>query len=253
MDTRIIDTFAELLQGITREIRRGHSSGRGQTAKLLISDTGAGGTKPGVQRVGTECRFNIPGAVSVSFGVVSASGSAFPEAVVSFAVENKAIVRRRITVGNGATITGVADSVDVSLLNNPPPGEFPTPISPEYGVSVDIAMGTRGAHVQPPILMLRDSGNNILVSAAAGAFADFVIPQDAGAIAINVTAQTDPPGTAAVNGFAVEQRRGAIVLKAYDAIFFPGWIPLAPGADTIRVINNTAVRGLFGVVAGIDG
>lgn len=191
-----------------------------------------------------------------------------PEALITWVVEGH-IVTRRITVGDGASISGVGQAVKVSMTDattstNLPGGPF-TPT--DYGVSVQVARGVRGGSKQPPTLILHDiiasgtSPANVtdfgggVFNLAAHSFTAIAVPPDAGAVSLFVTAiATSGAPTLAAGDIIITQELGVGAGgKEYDAFNYLDWVPLTPGVSDILITNNTAQTFSVTATLGIDG
>jgi hypothetical protein len=180
------------------------------------------------------------------------NGFGFPEAVITAAVAGNA-VRRRITVANGTSISLPASTINVDVKDNAPAGEFTG--GDKYGVSITCAPGTRGGSMQVPGLVLRDATNNVDIDVANGATVQIAVPPDAGGIALNFAARATQAGIVPIpaGSVAIQQCRGAVVLKEYDPVVFGQWVPLIGGSDNIKIHNFNAFHIQCGLVLGVDG
>lgn len=190
-----------------------------------------------------------------------------PEALITWVVEGH-IVTRRITVGDGASITGVGQAVKIQMTDATTSTNLPSPVTPtDYGVSVQVARGVRGASKQPPTLVLHDiipsatSVANLLsfgggtFGLAAHSFVSIVVPPDAGATMLYITAiATSGTPTLAAGDILVTQELGiGAGGKEYDAFNYLDWVPLNPGVTDILITNNSAQSFLVTATLGIDG
>lgn len=181
------------------------------------------------------------------------NGFGFPEATITGSVAGNP-VRRRITVANGTSISLPLSTVNVDVVDNAPDTEF-TP-GDKYGVSITCAPGTRGCSMQVPGLILRTAANAIDIDVANGGSVTIAVPPDAGGVALNFAARAVtaggivplPPG-----GIALNQMRGATVLKEYDPIIFSQWVPLVGGCDSVKIENFNGFHIKCGLVLGVDG
>ena len=186
---------------------------------------------------------------TISFQV---NGFGFPEATITTSVAGNP-VRRRITVANGTSISLPASTVDVNVKDNSPAGEFTG--GTNYGVSITCAPGTRGGSMQVPGLVLRDATDNVDIDVANAATVTIAVPDDAGGIALNFAARLTQAGILAIppGSVAIQQCRGAVVLKEYDPVVFGQWVPLVGGTDNIKIHNFNGVHMQCGLVLGVDG
>ncbi len=178
------------------------------------------------------------------------------EALITWGAGGNSITRR-VSVGNGVSISGTADSVrvvarDVSTGSD---GAF-------YNVTILVTKGVR-APFQPPLLVptleLSGGPNNPIVL-APGASHTYPVPRDAGATSVCVIAGTGIIAVPPVASIPEQEARvvqlgpGLIgALKSYDARNFE-FVPLAPGCTDVMVYNGTVAGSLrFHVSFGIDG
>jgi len=165
-------------------------------------------------------------------------------------------VNRRVTVANGASVSGVAEGVRVVVHDVTTTGLA----NVEYAVAITVAMGVRPASALPPI-----HTPSILVSPVlllAFTSFDFPIPKNVGVTSVLVLVASDHPGIAApppIPEQSVQVRHiapGIIpVLNNYDPRSM-NFVPIAPGANIVRVLNQFAPLGpsvWFTVFFGVDG
>jgi hypothetical protein len=207
------------------------------------------------------------------------------EALITWAIEGN-FVTRRISISNGATISGVAQAVRIQIMDVSNPAVATA--GQQYGVSVQVTKGIRATTMQPPTLTPHPSVDDEVqtpivqpfaqatysVSAQGGGgagngngFIELLIPQDAGVISVFITVAADnvfggtyqAQGTAPVipddNVVALIRANGADQ-ASFDPRAFNGWIPLIPGAATIDLINGMAAGQpsvTFSIWFGIDG
>lgn len=186
---------------------------------------------------------------TISFQV---NGFGFPEATIKGSVAGNP-VQRRITVANGTSISLPLSTVNVDVKDNAPNGEF-TP-GDKYGVSITCAPGTRGCSMQLPGLVLRDAGNNVDIDVANAGNVVIAVPADAGGVALSFAARAVQAGIVPIppGSVAISMLRGATVLKEYDPVVFPQWVPLVGGTDSIKIENFNGFHIKCGVVLGVDG
>jgi hypothetical protein len=175
------------------------------------------------------------------------------EATIVWSVEGNS-VRRRVSVCNGVSVTGVGQACRVEIMDTTIQlAGAGAPKNVEYPVSVQVAPGTRAPIQQPPTLSRLTSPNGYIV-VPAGTFTIVPIPQDAGAVSVYVAVRITPSLPVVPEGQAlVSQELPGIIVRSYDARTFE-WVPLAPGATQIRFDNFTAAQTMsISVVFGIDG
>ncbi len=206
-----------------------------------------------------QVQFPISGAYTIAFGIEEpeAVGGIFriTEAEIAWSVAGNT-VRRRVTAGNGVSVTGNGEGVSVKLKDYSINTGVGT--TRPYVVHASVAPGVRPAKNQPPILTTRTPEPILLVG---GATSIVQIPPDAGVISAMITAYAFtsasgiyvsvpiPEGTA-----FVQQLGGGLRLKYYDARTYD-FVPIAPGATAIGLANNFAAGTsiYYTVTFGIDG
>ncbi len=166
------------------------------------------------------------------------------EALITWTV-NGNFVTRRVNVNNGVSVTGVGEAIRVVMKDANSGG------GGDYVAGVSVAPGSRGGNKQPPTLL--PAANSFVTIANAGT-ADIAIPADSGAISFFVAAVNTLPQ--AVTGGMLKAFQvdilGGVVLAVCDAQK-ADWIPIVPGADTIRLQNLSGADCQFFVMLGIDG
>lgn len=245
--------------------------------------------------INLQAQFGEPGDYTAEFAfspTLDSQGFARmqAEALITWAIEGN-FVTRRISVTNGASITGVAQAVRIQIFDVSNPGATPANIA--YGVSVQVTKGARATTMQPPTLIphpfVNDQAVNpvtqpyaqgsylIAPEGGAGAgnsdgFTIIPVPPDAGVISIFVTVGFgvgplgNPPagyqaqGTAPVipdDMLSVLPFGGADSAQ-YDPRKYPTWVPIVPGTQRVQLMNAMPPGGTnptvqFFVAFGIDG
>jgi hypothetical protein len=159
-------------------------------------------------------------------------------------------IRRQFHVGDGTSIVGTADGVDVTIVDD-------TQLSPgagydgvEYQAIITVTKGTRGTHKQP---VFYDLGAQL---ATPPATAPLEIPDDIGALAILVTAISNDPANPVINGStAIIIDNGAVPVLTFDPFRNSDWLPLPPDALNITYFQSAMGGAVvsFGTFLGIDG
>jgi hypothetical protein len=177
------------------------------------------------------------------------------EAEIEWAVEGNT-VKRRLSVLNGATISGPGQAVRIVVRDSTVLSSAPLPftyvLGQKYIVAVTLTPGLRAAD-SPPVLW-SDNGIQAGVVITINPGFDFVLPVpiDAGSKSVLVTvasAGTPIPEQAA----RVTQEDGlGIPMAAYDPRAF-SFCPLVPGIAQLRLNNFGVTDLLFSVFWGIDG
>jgi hypothetical protein len=155
-------------------------------------------------------------------------------------------VRRKISIVNGATISGTAQAVKVSVVDTTDRNVLP---HEEYEVDIAVTPGVRPAQQQPPRLF-----GGVFSIPAEGPSINVPIPQDAGVISVNISAYRVPFTTPLALGDAMGLMGNAIPLSGF--VVKPegdGWIPVPPGANNLELVNNSAFALGYGVTWGIEG
>lgn len=204
--------------------------------------------------VQAQVRFKKGGYYTVQFRVVLPAG-AVPERVfiladVIWTVAGNAIPRT-VSLINGATISGMGESVTVIVRDLSDPSEA---VNGPYIVSMSIAEGARPGTASQPIFGINmddfnpdKRGITPVVSGAAGLVIDFTFPPDVGANALYLAVS---PGSFATTEQDVEDfvdvTWRAITLGSLSYRQFNTWIPLIPSVTGLRVtIDAAAPFGTF--------
>jgi len=149
---------------------------------------------------------------------------------------------RVVDVGNGVSLTGVANAVKVIVQDlSPNPGG-----NPAYTVDVTVARGPRVQADFPPTLF----GGRV-VGVAPGAAFVITVPVNAGVVSAEVAVSEN--GVATPNVTVLQQ--GGTTQKSYDATNPPTFVPLRAGVVTqLRIVNHDAANNVdITVTWGIDG
>jgi hypothetical protein len=212
-------------------------------SSLSRGSWGIGGdlfTQNPIKSVGLQATFPYPENYTIQFGVNG------PPANVTYAVHAEVIwkvngqpIRRVISVGNGVQITAPSEAVSV-LVNDVTQLGLPN-AGVKYSVNISVARGTRFGGVltleNPPLPFSGGGGGGLTPIPGAGGTQAFPIPQNSGVVGVEValTSTTAPP----VPVVAVVDQLDPIgnVIKRYNPITLPGFIPVAPQASVILVTN----------------
>jgi len=237
------------------------------------------------------CQADFPesGNYSVEFSVSptnpgDGSTIAQTEALITWSVEGNNVTRR-LTITNGATISGVAQAVKIRVFDVTPFAG--TPKGVPYTVSIQAVRGIRADSQLPPILLPHpfvddlaavpvtqpfEQGNYLVTAnpvpgGAGNGSITIPIPTDAGVVSALVlvsptvpTAGYQAQGTAPVVPddmlLVVTGNTGTTEFSSYDPRKFPGWIPIAPGANRMTLFNAMPIGQppvTYTVFLGIDG
>ena len=193
-----------------------------------------------------------PGNYTVQFSVgnvTPGTANVNPVAEINWAIGGNQVTRK-ISVFNGASISGVCEALSVKVFDESPDAEgSPTQV---YDVGVLIGPGVRSSTNLPPVYIFEDGR----IDAPAAGTASMTIPTGIGITSIFITAHTSD-GSALTGGDAEVQQldmTGAI-LKAYDPRNYE-FVPVSPMAKTIKLINHIGGGGaniIFSLTYGIDG
>lgn len=225
-----------------------------------IGQTSAGGlltTGDPSRQVSVQCGFKKAGVVTVQFNLSTVTPVAAitirAEAFIEFSVGGQSVTRR-ISIGDGSSISGTAEMVRVVMTDTTDLTASPSNLGRDYQVSVQIAPGTRPDTSIPPTLLTSPGGPPDAVTILSGNSLLVPVPADAGVSSVEVTVATVLAGPLleqAVN-VAHVTNNGSTTLKQYDPRAF-AFVPVANGTQYILLLNNSAVDVLMQVTFGIDG
>lgn len=219
------------------------------------------------QVVTMQADFPETGTYTVEFSLTANSNSNNPivaEALITWVIEGN-FVTRRVNVADGMSISGVGQGLRVVM--NDATRAFLNPMNNvSYGVACQVARGVRGTSKQPPTLVGQTllAGSPVPAEYGAGVFlvgagslVDVMIPADAGATSVLVTAIDQTTATNVAGKCKINQAyvlAGTVfVAKSYDSFEYNDWIPLTPGVNIIQVANSSADMYVVSVTFGIDG
>lgn len=206
------------------------------------------------------------GVYTVQFSSIPQGTSALPQndaptitlAIVKWTVDGNDI-QRIVTVANGVSLAGVGagatiqvyDATDLAGSISPDP-------FPQYMVTVTISPGTRGSSVNPPVYFpaIKDPNTGVPSSGQLtpiSFLANIPVPPNAGVISVQVTAG---PVIFGVTPFLMVYQLApdGTILKQYNALAYPEWVPLDPAANRILLQNmDPANTCSYGIGFGVDG
>ncbi len=200
-----------------------------------------------------------PGYYTIQFNVrrpVAEVGQVLQTlAEVVWSVEGNS-VRRLISIGDGATISGAGQGVRVKVFDNSTlAGGLVT--NQPYPVSMQVVKGTRPTQSQQPILEVSSAvapGTTSLTPIAAGANAIFLVPENAGVTALYVAVNNTGPAALRSGDVAGIFASNAVGLKEFNYDACQQWIAVPPGAIQIQIFNKTAADPIAVTLTwGIDG
>ncbi len=193
------------------------------------------------------------------------SGVFFAYADVTWSTQGND-VKRRISIANGMVISGTAEYAKVEMFDGTT-AEFLTAqgLTPEpYYVNVLITPGSRPSTQQPPRLVVQESGNLLgtpgFYQVIAGSSILIPIDQNFGIISLNSIAMVlgaimTPIVAGDISLFfrisTINATLGCVDLFAVQGT----WIPVPPGTDELKIVNNRAAPDdiLVNVVFGVEG
>jgi hypothetical protein len=170
-------------------------------------------------------------------------------AIVNWKVKGQQIVRK-LSVYSGASISAVAESVDVQLIDVSGAGlaGLPPNNGGQYKVAANLSRGTRANVQQPPTLITQPLAVEFLSAPSV----EFLVPQDAGVISAMVLV-----APANLQDIIAQQLvTGGPPTQSYYPATQPGeWIPVSPLTLKLNMINRNLVDDppLGNVIWGIEG
>lgn len=212
--------------------------------------------------VGLQAEFPESGPYTISFNLRIPPGTSNlapfrAEALVTWSVAGNS-VSRRVSVGNGISISCVAEAVSVVVKDTTDPLFASRPFlvvdSIPYTVVINVARGTRPAYNQPPTLNPFPSvdGMSAMQLLAAGATLNVPVPQDAGIISVHVAVCKTTVFTPIQDQQVLVTQTGNQVEKRYDPRA-TDWEPVNPDITVIGITNHSANEIGVSAVFGIDG
>jgi hypothetical protein len=192
------------------------------------------------QSVAAQATFGVASNFTVTVDVQADTTVAFASAIVAWSIDGTTITRQ-FDVSAGATISGLAEAVQVRVSDSTPTGH---PQGIVYGVVIAIAAESRPTTAVPPVL----TG---LASVAVGAAASTVaIPVPAGANGVVVYGST--AAGAPTLQLAEQTADGSVTVL--ETSVAPGqFVPLVSGAGRVVVTNLGGATANVTVVFSIDG
>lgn len=180
-------------------------------------------------------------------------------ATIIWGVEGVSLVRK-VSVGNGVSVSGTGQSCNVLIEDSTVFTSVPA-VGAEYIVSAQVAPGTRAGRAFPPIL--RGLANGVVPNArlwpaipAAGGTVQWLIPQNAGVIAVCPQVVPDTFGTTLDPYDITAYQRDAFgnIVKAWLPLIDIGFVPVVPAAVEMFIDNRSAAAIVRAAVEwGIDG
>jgi hypothetical protein len=187
------------------------------------------------------------------------------EAIVNWVLDGNNI-SRRITVGNGISISGTAQGVNVQLLDVSKGGTLTPPATGKYQVTVSVTPGVRAN--EPIPVCLYPFGN--VNATAYGAFqlnanstVLIPVPSDAGATSVQVLPSNisfpgvvTPGGGLIIVEFFIVSSDGltGVLTGGFDPTLEEGFVPLPPTCNMVQIRTRGVASPInFQVAFGIDG
>jgi len=221
---------------------------RTKNAGSAATDLPPGSPVPNIQMNNLD-----PGLYTVQFEVLPPGDgnglSAY--AIVNWKVDGQPITRK-LSVYSGAAISGVAESVDIQIVDYSDIVNGGGFSAAEYKIGASLSRGQRADIMQPPTLLTNPRA--ILVAATHST--TFVVPQGAGVTSVMILVATPLSGSANTNPLAVTAHGTDNVLAVTTASWYPitqgpGWIPIVPRTTSIIVQNfdthDIEVQAIWGI------
>ncbi len=168
------------------------------------------------------------------------------EAIVNWVVDGN-YVSRRVSVINGMSISGVGQGVNIQYEDRSTGFAVG---GVDYKVTASVTPGPRSSFPTFPVLLAQ----SFTALDPLGVLGPIVIPEDAGAIAVQVLAVPPAAGAfpARVSVHMITQAGTSI--SRFDPALNNGWIPLFPGTRALTIVNLDAANTVgVSAVYGIDG
>lgn len=222
------------------------------------------------KKASLQAAFPESNSYTVQFNInnppVDASGNPVPfvaRADITWKVQG-GYVKRTIDVGNGTSISGTAQAVDVVVYDFTPVLDANNPTwvagGNEYKVGIQVARGLRPSTQQPVTLaeQFQDSNSGNLrsysyVLAGGATQHDVDVPQDVGVIGVEVAVHNQD-NTPLVDGDVyLIQANAATISKIYQCPITPQFIDISPATTILTLANNHAKGVYVSVTWAIDG
>jgi hypothetical protein len=197
-----------------------------------------------------------PGEYTIQFSVIPPSDN---RGFAAYAIVNWKVgghqLRRVVSVASGAVISGVADAVDVQIVDvsdgpvyaalpsgNPDPKQL-------YQVASTLSRGSRPSLNQPGVLL---TSRSALQVAPVGGLQIWSVPQDCGVISAYISGPVPTlPDVAA--DIIVQFNDAAGVTLGFATIGPSSWTPVPSGTVQVLITNNGVNTYPVNVIWGIDG
>jgi hypothetical protein len=221
--------------------------------RTTTQGTAAGGLPTGNPIPSIQMNDLEPGVYTIQFTVIPpGDGQGFAAyAIVTWKVEGQQVTRM-VSVFSGAVISGVAESVDVKIVDVSQIGTNGFPTTPQkYQVGVSLSKGSRATTMQPATLVTQLDE----IQLDAGATTSYLIPSDAGVISALVTSASLTTGVLPTDILVIQSTTGLVahLCRWYPIEQSPGWIPLFGGAVNLEIFNTGSAKAGVNVIWGIEG
>jgi hypothetical protein len=225
-------------------------------ARTLVQGNAATQLPVGTPNRGLQESNLEPGEYTIQFSVIPPSDN---KGFAAYAIVNWKVaghqLRRVVSVASGAVISGVADAVDVQIVDvsdgpvyaalangNVDPRQL-------YKVASTLSRGSRPSLNQPGVLLTSRSA--LQVAPGAG-FQIWTVPQDCGVISAYISGPVPTPvDTPAL--IIVQFNDAAGVTLGFATVPASGWTPLPSGTTQVLITNNGVNTYPVNVFWGIDG
>jgi hypothetical protein len=222
---------------------KSNTGGWSATGPLITRSLAARAAKTGStgKNALVNCQDNLKVAMCITVQInTDAPPGCDPQAMITFSVEGNTDVVRRVSVGQGTAVTGIADSFDVEVRDF----TIAAPEGLPYEVDISVAPGVRGCTQNPPTL----TGLLETVVPASGSVI-LQVPVENGIISALVSANSM---TAAPPIVDVAQFAGGLRLFTYNPLDLPGFVPFQNIPKELVItnkdpVNSVAISVLFGI------
>lgn len=195
-----------------------------------------------------QANFPVSQYYTVQFGVIVPLDPLFSGfdavAEITWIVEGQ-LVRRRVSVGNGVSVSGPGQAVKVVVSDV----SIPAIAGFEYTVSVQVTPGTRPSVSRPPTLR----GFSVQQALLGGGTLDLAVPENAGVISVETSYAFDVAQPTVGFPILVQQSSFFGAIKSYYANVETGFVALAPNAQVVTLFNLDVHAYFVQWTWGIDG
>lgn len=185
---------------------------------------------------------------TVQFSVIKfpTFGNFSAVATITFKIEG-ALVTRKVSVGDGVSLSGVGQAIDVDIVDTTQ--AIASPGAGDYTIQVTVSRGVRPSNGQPPVLV----GDNVGSVAASGS-STFSIPTGSGIKYLQVYIASPTEANSPSIALVTFKNAGGISVLTYDPVNYPDFIVIPPNAAEVTVDNLSTTKSMLLAYAwGIDG